>query len=106
MYDPRLSVFVIAPDGRVAAYCRGEVDPDNGICGIDPVCTHPDFQKKGLGRAVVVRCLETQKRLGGRFSFIGSGPEPAPGIHLYRSLGPSTVRPACAWSLPAPADCR
>mgnify|MGYP001814203493 FL=1 len=104
MYEPELSVIALDPGGRVAAYCRGEADPDNGVGGIDPVCTHPDFHRKGLGGAVVVRCLESQQRLGGRFSYIGSEPEPAPGARLYRSLGPSSVSVSCTWSLPAPAE--
>lgn len=28
----------------------GTADPDNWVCGIDRVCTHPDFQQLGLGK--------------------------------------------------------
>ncbi len=99
MYRPELSVFARSPEGRIAAYCRGTVDPDNGVCGIDPVCTDPDFQRMGLSKAVVETCFETQRQLGGRFSYIGSAPEPAPGTYLYRSLGPSNRTVMCEWSL-------
>lgn len=98
-FRPELSVFARSPEGIVAAYCRGTVDPVNGICGIDPICTHPDFQKLGLGRAVVETCFHRQRDLGGRFSYIGSAPEPAPGTFLYRSLGPSHVTVCSEWSL-------
>ena len=100
MFRPELSVFIRSPDGRIAAYCRGTVDPDNGICGIDPVCTHPDFQRMGLGTAAVRSCFDTQRQLGGKFSYIGSAPEPAPGTHLYRALGPSSVAVYSSWSRP------
>ena len=101
MFRPELSVFSRSPEGRIAAYCRGTVDPDNGVGGIDPVGTHPDFGRMGLGRAVLQACLQTQRDLGGRFSYIGSDKEPAPGAYLYRSLGPSDRIEFCKWSLPA-----
>lgn len=99
MFRPELSVVARSPDGRIAAYCRGVVDPDTGVCSIDPVCCHPDFQRRGLSKAIVQSCFQTQRDLGGRFSYIGSAPEPAPGTYLYRSLGPSSVNTLCAWSL-------
>jgi len=100
MFRPELSVFARSPEGRIAAYCRGTVDPDNGICSIDPVCTHPDFQRMGLSKAVVLTCFTTQRHLGGRFSYIGSAAEPAPSTSLYRSLGPSRRFDTRSWSLP------
>ena len=100
LFRPELSVVARSPDGTIAAYCRGTVDPDNGVCGIDPVATDPDFQGRGLGKAVVRACFATQRRLGGRRCFIGSAPEPAPGTYLYRSLGPVGVTTFSTWSVP------
>jgi hypothetical protein len=98
-FRPELSVIARGPDGRIAAYCRGTVDPDNGVCGIDPVVCHPDFQRMGLSKAVVHACFTTQRALGGRFSYIGSAPEPAPGTFLYQSLAPSSRTTMSTWSL-------
>jgi hypothetical protein len=98
MFRPELSVFARSPEGTVAAYCRGTTDPDNGVCGIDPVCTDPDFQRLGLGKAVVQRCFANQRALGGRFSYIGSLPEPAPGTFLYRSLAPKSRTVSSTWN--------
>jgi GNAT superfamily N-acetyltransferase len=100
MFLPELSVFARSREGRVAAYCRGTVDPASGVCGIDPVCTHPEFQRRGLGRVVVERCFANQRARGGRFSYIGSDSEPAPGTFLYRSLGPSRRTTYCCWARP------
>jgi ribosomal protein S18 acetylase RimI-like enzyme len=101
MYRPELSVYARTADGRVAAYCRGTADPANGICGIDPVCTHPDFGRLGLATAVVRACFATQRALGGTYCYIGSAPEPEPSTFLYRSLGPSRAYVASTWTLPA-----
>ena len=98
MFRPELSVVARSSDGRIAAYCRGSVDPVSGVGGIDPVCSHPDFQRLGLSKAIVQTCLHTQRALGGRFSYIGSAPEPAPGTFLYQSLGPSRKTSMSAWS--------
>lgn len=100
MFRPELSVFARSPDGRVAAYCRGTVDPDSGVCGIDPVCCHPDFQRLGLSKAVVQACFRTLGELGGQLCYIGSAPDPAPGTFLYRSLGPVGRSISSTWTLP------
>jgi GNAT superfamily N-acetyltransferase len=97
MFRPELSVFARSPEGVVAAYCRGTVDPVSGVCGIDPICTHPEYQKLGLGKAVVRTVFARQRMLGGKFAYIGSAPPPAPGTFLYRSLGPSGMSIACEW---------
>lgn len=98
MFRPELSVFARSPEGRIAAYCRGTVDPGNGVSSIDPVCTHPDFGRMGLGRAVVQECFRTQRGLGGLLCYIGSAPEPAPSTYLYRSLEPSSKTISSTWS--------
>jgi ribosomal protein S18 acetylase RimI-like enzyme len=100
MFRPELSVFARSLDGRIAAYCRGTVDPDSGVCGIDPVCCHPDFQRLGLSKAVVQACFRTLGELGGQLCYIGSAPDPAPGTFLYRSLGPVGQSISSTWSLP------
>ena len=100
MFRPDLSVFARSPDGRIAAYCRGTVNPINGVCSIDPVCCHPDYQRMGLSKAVVQSCFLRQAALGGRYCYIGSASEPAPSTFLYRSLGPTTKTVDCTWSRP------
>jgi ribosomal protein S18 acetylase RimI-like enzyme len=100
MFRPELSVYARSSDGTVAAYCRGTVDAGNGVCGIDPVCTDPAFQRLGLAKAVVQTCFATQRGLGGTVCYIGSAPEPAPSTRLYRSLGPRRRSTGARWTLP------
>lgn len=102
MFRPDLSIFVRGPEARIVAYCRGTANPDNGVCGIDPVCTHPEFQRMGLSKAAVLACFRRQRQLDGRFCYIGSAPEPAPSTFLYRSLGTSSRTVAGTWSLVRP----
>lgn len=99
-HDPGLSMAVTTTDGAVVAYCQGTVDPVSGVGGIDPVVTHPDHQRKGLGKAVVSECLSRQADRGARMVFIGSAAEPAPETNLYRSLGPVAASRTIVWSRP------
>ena len=103
MYERELSVVARASNGDIAAYCKGEVDPVTGVAGIDPVGTRPDYQRRGLGKAVVLRCFAEQRRLGGTTSFIGSEPAGSAGSKLYRSLNPVSMVTHSEWSRPSEA---
>jgi GNAT superfamily N-acetyltransferase len=101
MYVPELSVVARAPDGDIAAYCRGTVEGAKGLSSIDPVATHPDYQRRGLGAAVVLRCFAEQRQRGAAQSFIGSGPEGSAGTRLYRKLNPKSTTSHSEWFRPA-----
>jgi hypothetical protein len=100
LFLPELNVFTRSPDGKIASYCRGTVNAENGIAAIDPVCCHPDFFRQGLAKATVQECFRRQAQLGGRLSYIGSAPMPAPSTFLYRSLMPRRYTTTSTFSLP------
>jgi ribosomal protein S18 acetylase RimI-like enzyme len=70
-YRPGLDLVVIAPDQRLAATCLAWLDPaaPGGARGqIEPLGVHPDFQRRGIGRAIlaaVLRALHAQGATGG-----------------------------------------
>ena len=51
-YRSDLDCVAEAPDGRLAAYCLAWLDADNRSGELEPVGTHPDFRRLGLGSAV------------------------------------------------------
>ena len=59
-YRADLDVVVEAPDGSFAAYALAWLDEENGVGELEPVGTHPEHQKLGLGKAA---CLEACRRL-------------------------------------------
>lgn len=59
-YRADLDLVVEAPDGSFAAYALVWLDAENGIGELEPVGTHPDHRRLGLGKAV---CLEACRRL-------------------------------------------
>jgi mycothiol synthase len=78
----------IAPDGQHAAFCFAWIDRENRIAEIDPIGTRPEYQRKGLAKAVVVECFKRLRDDGIGLAYISSGPEPLPSNKLYESLNP------------------
>jgi mycothiol synthase len=69
-YDPVLDLVVIAPDDRFAAYCTCSIQSvENKRYGMkightDPVAVHPDFQRQGLARALLLKGVQLLKDRG------------------------------------------
>ena len=87
-YRPKLELSVVGPEGQVASGCMGWLDEINRTGAVEPIGTHPSFQRRGFGRAMVTECFKRMKTMGVKHAFIGSGPEPAVGNRLYESLDP------------------
>lgn len=62
-YDPVREIVAEAPDGRVAAFAVHWIDPRNGLGHVEPVGTHPDFRRRGLARAVMLRAMHRMRTL-------------------------------------------
>jgi mycothiol synthase len=63
-YDPELDIVAVAPDGRFAAFAMGWADRELKISAFEPVGTHQDFQRKGLGTAVLREGMRRLKARG------------------------------------------
>ena len=87
VYDPAWDLVVASPDGRIGAFCIAWPDPLTGVGLLEPVGTHPDFQRKGLGKAVMLGALEGLQRLGMRQAIVTTGEDNSPAIKLYESVG-------------------
>jgi len=87
VYPGELDLFVRSPDGRGASACTLWLDPDNSLGLFEPVATHPDFQRLGLGKAVMAEGLRRLRALGLRRAILGFDPNNAPARALYTSLG-------------------
>jgi GNAT superfamily N-acetyltransferase len=87
VYDGERDLFVCAPDGRGASACTIWFDPVNTVGLFEPVSTHPDFQRKGLGKAVMAEGLRRMKAAGMRRAIVGFDPTNVAALALYTSLG-------------------
>lgn len=69
-YERELDLVAVAPDGRLAAYCMCYISADeNELSGhsvgyTDPVATHPDFQRQGLAKALLLAGMELLRTRG------------------------------------------
>ena len=86
-YDGERDLFVRSPDGRGASACTIWFDPVNAVGLFEPVVTHPDFQGKGLGKAVMAEGLHRMKAAGMRRAILGFDPNNVAALALYTSLG-------------------
>jgi ribosomal protein S18 acetylase RimI-like enzyme len=87
LYRPGLDSLVTAPDGSVAAFALAWLDPLTLAVELEPVGTHPDHQRRGLGAAVCRAALRAARAMGGQQVLIAAdGTNPAAN-GLYASLG-------------------
>lgn len=108
-YRADLDNVVEAPDGTLAAFCLCWLDEVNRVGELEPVGTHPDYQRRGLARAVCLAGLRGLEEHGAETAVVyaveGSG-----AAELYRSIGFRTIsrhlelrRPVEPGNKPAPS---
>ncbi|MEU4332077.1 GNAT family N-acetyltransferase [Nonomuraea dietziae] len=86
-YDPAREIVAEAPDGRIAAFAVYWVDELNGVGHFEPVGTHRDFQRRGLGRAVMLEAMRRMRDLGLSTVTVNHNAENTAAHALYASLG-------------------
>lgn len=97
-YRPELDLFAVAPDGSFASYCIIWFDTANRIGVFEPVGTHPDHQRRGLGKAVLAEGLRRLRALGAQRAFVGSNHTNVASNALYESVGFRLVDEDHAWT--------
>jgi ribosomal protein S18 acetylase RimI-like enzyme len=86
-YDRDLDVVAIAPDGVIAAYVNGWIDPVNRVGDFGPVGARPAYRRQGLTRAVLLECLHRMQRRGMQRVSVSTGVSNTPALRLYESVG-------------------
>lgn len=93
-YRPALDLVVVAPNGRLAAFCvcwlhRG-TDGNRGQ--IEPMGVHPDFRSLGLGRAILAEGLRRLYAQGAQEVFVETDNYRDAAFALYESVGFQVAR--------------
>lgn len=86
-YDPDVDIFILAPDGRFAAFCLAWADAVTGVGDIEPIGVHPDFQRRGLGRAIMLEALHRLRDRGMNRVVLSTWTGNQRALNLYKSLG-------------------
>ena len=85
IYRHDLDIVAVAPDGELAAFCTVWFDDVTRTAVFEPVGTHPNHQKRGLGKAVMSEGLRRAQKLGATLATVSSY---STGAHaLYESMG-------------------
>lgn len=85
LYRSDLDLVAVAPSGAYAAFVTVWYDEGTRTATLDPVGTNPDYQRKGLAKALITEGLRRVKNLGATLCTVGSFSEEAGA--LYASLG-------------------
>ncbi|MBN2004841.1 MAG: GNAT family N-acetyltransferase [Anaerolineae bacterium] len=78
-YEAELDLLAVAPDGRLAASCMVAIyREENSLTGrnegyTDPVATHPDFQRRGLAKALLLAGLHLLRQRDVDTAVLGTG---------------------------------
>jgi predicted N-acetyltransferase YhbS len=94
-YRPELDLFVVAPDGEYVSCCIAWYDPRNRIGALEPVCTHPDYRRRGMGREVVYEAIRRVAALGAGSVWVGTDKP------FYLAIGFRVRHTAHFWERPA-----
>lgn len=92
-YIPDIDLVVQAPDGRLAAFCICWLHPHLHTSEghkegqVEPMGVHPDFQRLGLGQAILLENLRRMQARGAETSHVESYTFSEPAQQLYQSVG-------------------
>ena len=86
-YHRDLDVVAVTPDGVIAAYVNGWIDPVNRIGDFGPVGARPAYRRQGLTRAVLLEGLRRLQAHGMNRVSVSTGDSNTPALRLYESVG-------------------
>jgi mycothiol synthase len=92
-YAPELDLVAVAADGTLAAYCMCAVSEDeNARSGrnegyVDPIATHPAYQRRGLARALMLTGLHSLQARGLDTAVLGTSSENVAMQQAAKSVG-------------------
>jgi mycothiol synthase len=87
VYNAEHDLVVAAPDGRIASFCIIWLDEVNKVGLFEPVGTHPDFQRQGLGKALMLTGLQRMKLQGMQTAIVLTEHDNLSAQILYRAVG-------------------
>ncbi len=94
-YQGANNLVAVSPDNRGASACTIWFDTHTCVGLFEPVGTHPNFQRKGLGKAVLFEGLRRMRTAGMTKAIVSTPATNAAAIALYQSVGFKIVWTFC-----------
>ncbi|MFV1961946.1 MAG: GNAT family N-acetyltransferase [Acidimicrobiia bacterium] len=86
VYVAEQDLVAVSPDGRIASFMIWWPDK-SGLAQIEPFGTHPDFQGRGIGTALMHHGLRMMKDAGMRMARVISEDSRSDATSFYESVG-------------------
>jgi len=86
-YKKDLDLVVVAPDETFAAFCTVRMDPVSRIAEFEPVGTHPNYRKLGLGKALLCEGIQRLRKYDPTMICISGAATTEAANRLYDSIG-------------------
>jgi len=100
-YRPDLDLVVVAPDGRLAAFCLCWLAPrrpaGHPVGQVEPLGVHPDFRRQGLGRAVLLEGLRRLQAHGAATLTVETDDYRDAAFGLYQAAGFEVAHRIVMW---------
>lgn len=87
VYETDRDLVIVAPDGNFAGFCLIWLDYENLIGLFEPVGIHPKYQKRGLGKALMLAGKQKMRRYGMQKAMVCAEHENTPAFKLYQAVG-------------------
>lgn len=97
-YRPELDLVVATEDGSFAAFTIVWFDEANRTGLFEPVGTHPDHQRRGLGRAIMAEGFRRMSAVGATRALVLTGPDNIGANRLYTASGFHVVDENISWT--------
>lgn len=97
-YRPELDLIAVAQDGTGASACTCWYDEATRCGEFEAVGTSKAYQRRGLGRAVIIEGLRRLQQLGATTAVVQTQTTNAPAIALYQSCGFEIVGEDHGWT--------
>jgi len=95
LYRKELDLVVVYKEDTIASFCTVWFDEESGIGVFEPVGTHPEHQRKGLCKAMMLQALRLLKNLGCKTAYLSAyGKEE---VAFYESIGFLNYEAAYPW---------
>jgi mycothiol synthase len=86
-YSPERELVIEAPDGTFAAFTVTWYDQLNRIGYFEPVGTHKDHRRRGLGRAILLYGMQQMAAAGMEFATVATFSSNEAARELYKACG-------------------
>lgn len=96
-YRPEYDLVALSPDGTIVANAQLTLVEENGYAEFEPVCTHPEHQRKGLARALIATGLGILRAKGIQTVYVDAASDNPASNALYEQMGFTQTRRLFLW---------